>query len=301
MSERATVRPVTLARLVELTNACGDGPQTTEQLETTLDVSHRRARETILEATRIGLLSEDDSEDDDVVSEYETTEIGREFLDSVRAEAWQQASDILATHSPHYGALLETVGDIGPADPEMVLDRLVVEYEHSGYDFNQTGIDVVGDWGERLGAIQRNAFTGSYYRAIETAVPPNFPYVFLSVFNELEETTGVNLTQRYLSIPELREFTCERLECTREAFDDGLGSLARQNVGKLELSGAPVDTGAKEARLGIKQISLAESARLVSTNQSTEQVMCGIEQHGKQYYYVAIHDEDLAFSKETQS
>ena len=301
MTERATVRPVTLARLVELTNACGDGPQTTEQLETALDVSHRRARETILEATRIGLLSEDNNDDDEAPSEYETTQIGREFLDSVRAEAWPQASDILATHSPHYGALLETVGDIGPADPEIVLDRLVVEYEHSGYDFNQTGIDVVGDWGERLGAIQRNAFTGSYYRATESVVPSNFPYVLLSVFDELEETAGVNLTQRYLAIPELREYTCERIECTREAFDHGLDSLARQNVGKLELSGAPVDTGAKEARLGIKQIELADSASLVSTNQSTEQVMRGIEQNGKQYYYLAVHDKDLTFSKETQT
>lgn len=297
MSERATVRPVTLARLVELTNACGEAPRTTGELETALDVSHRRARETILEAVRIGLLGEVETPSDDDLM-YRTTNIGAEFLDAIRAEDWAGASDILQTRSPHYGAFLDAVAELEPALPDEVLEHLEATHEHAPYDFNQTSIDVVGDWGERLSAIQRNAFTGSYYRASETTVPPNFPYVLQSVFDELEDTAGVNLRQRYLSIPELREYTCERLRCTRQAFDDALESLARENVGKLELSGAPMDSGAKDAQLGIKQIALVDSGGLVSTDQSTDRVMSGVQQYGKRYYYLAVHD-DLTFTQET--
>ena len=299
MSERATVRPVTLARLVELTNACGEAPKTTEDLEEALKVSHRRARETILEAVRIDLLSEDVGDEED--AEYTTTEIGGTFLEVIRAENWGRASDILQTRSPHYGAFLDAVEELEPAEPETILEQLEADHEHSPYDFNQTSIDVVGDWGERLGAIQRNAFTGSYYRATESEVPSNFPFVLLSIFDDLEETAGVNLSQRYLSIPELREHTCERFGCTRSTFDEALLSLASQNVGKLELSGAPMDTGAKEAQLGIKQIDLADSGGLVSTDQSTERVMSGVEQYGKQYYYLAVHDENLTYTQETDA
>jgi hypothetical protein len=48
--------------------------------------------------------------------------------------------------------------------------------------------------------------------------------------------------------------------------------------------------------LGIKTLSLAGSDGLVSTDQSTEQVMRGVEQFGKQYYYLAIHDRDLQYT-----
>lgn len=300
MSERATVRPVTLARLVELTNACSDSVQTTEDLETALGVSHRRGREIILEACRIGLLDEQESEKNGD-AEYSTTKIGNKFLKAICSEDWQHASRILQSKSPHYRALLDIVGEIGPADPEVILDKLETTHEQSPYNFNQTSIEVIGDWAERLGAIQRNAFTGSYYRVHQDSVSPDFPSVLLSVFDELEETAGVTLSQRYLSIPKLREHVCERLSCTRDAFDESLLSLVSQNVGKLELSGAPMDTGAKDAKLGIKQIELAESGGLVSTDQSTEMVMSGVEQFGKQYYYLAVHDDDITYSQEANT
>lgn len=297
--ERATVRPVTLARLAELTNVCENDAQTTEDVETILDVTNRRARETVLEATRIGLLYEEESASEDDSPVYTTSRVGNKFLEAVVAEDWDRVSSILATRSPHYGALLDTVAEIEPATLGQLLERLEADHVHSAYDFNQTTIEVVGDWAERLGAIQRNAFTGSYYGVSEDSIPANFPFVIISVFEELEETTGVNLSQRYLSIPELREHTCERLGCKREQFDDALLELVSQNVGKIELSGAPVDTGAKEAQLGIKQIELSNEDGFISTTQSTEQVMSGVEQFDKQYYYLAIHDKDLTYNSDT--
>lgn len=300
MSDRPTIRPVTLPRLVELTNVCEEESRPTDAIQNVLDVSHRRARETILEAVRLDFLTEHgDPDEGETGPEYTTSDVGSEFLSAVTAEAWTDASEILKLHSPHYGAFLAVVADLEAALPEVVLERLDTGQAQTDYEFNQTSLDVLSDWGERLGAIQRNAFTGAYYRPLNTSVPSDFPSVLLETFHDLEETTGVNMNQHYVSIPELREYTCERLKCTRATFDKGLLTLASQNVGRVELSGAPVDTGAKEAAFGIKQIELADDDGLVSTDQSTDRVMAGVEQFGKQYYYLAIHDEDLNFTQET--
>jgi len=62
-----------------------------------------------------------------------------------------------------------------------------------------------------------------------------------------------------------------------------------------------MDTGAKDAALGIKQIALADDDGLVSTSQSSQQVMAGVEQFGKQYYYLAVHDREITFTIEDSS
>lgn len=297
--ERATVRPVTLSRLVETTHVCASEPRSTEDVEEALDVTHRRARETILEALRIGLLGEQIGENEN--DTYESTYVGDQFLEAVRNEDWLQVSDVLATRSPHYGTFLEAIEAVAPASLETVLAELESMEEFSERSYNQTSIEVVGDWAERLGAIQRNAFSGSYYPIEREKAPTNFPSALLSVYDDLEETAGIDLRQRYLSIPLLREHFCERHGCRRGAFDEALGRLARQNVGRLELSGAPMDTGAKDAQLGIKEIAFGSEDGLVTTDQSTERVMTGIEQFDKQYYYLAVYDRELTFAQEEQA
>ncbi len=290
--ERATVRPVTLARLVEATHVCETEPRSTSVIEVTLDVTHRRARETLLEALRINLISEDSTPEE---PEYKTTHVGEQFLSAVRREDWITVSDVLVARSPHYRAFLDALDSVAPAELDVILEELKNAEEHSPHSYNQTSVEVVGDWAERLGTIQRNAFNGSYYPVTQDGIPSNFPYALLAVYDDLEETAGVSLRQRYLSIPELREGFCERHQCTREVFDDALCRLADQNVGRVELSGAPIDTGAKDAELGIKKMVFDGDDCLVSTTQSTEQVMAGVEQFGKQYYYLAVHDRELSY------
>lgn len=297
MTDRPTVRPVTLARLVEVTNHCEEDRQTTEEISDGLDVSHRRGRETILEALRLDILDEAEG----AVTEdatYGATPTGVRFLDAVKEEDWSEVNEVLTRASPHYRAFLQALDEVAPASLQSVLEHLKDHEEDTDRSYNQTSVEVLGDWAERLGRIQRNAFTGTYYPVGKAEVPPDFPDRLLDAYDHLEETAGVSLRQRYLSIPELREHLCERMTCPRDVFDKGLGDLARQNVGKLELSGAPVDTGAKEASLGIKEIAKGAENGLVTTNQSTEKVMAGVEQFGKQYYYLAVHDRDLTFTYE---
>jgi Mn-dependent DtxR family transcriptional regulator len=289
---RPTVRPVTISRLIEVTHLCGEEKRSTEDIEEELRISHRRVRETILEATRIGLIDEAKK---DI---YETTESGSSFLDSVKAENWLQTDKLLREHSPHYRHFVDVVESISPVSLDDVLKKLD-DSDDSHRTYNQTSVEVLGDWSERLGSTQRNAFTGNYYRVREDKeVPEDFDSVLLSVYDELEETAGVNLRQRHIPIPELREHFCEKIGCNREVFDRGLLTLTEQNIGKMELSGAPIDTGAKDSLLGIKEMELSNSEGLVSTSQSTDRVMSGVEQHGKQYYYLAVYDRDIGFSKE---
>jgi hypothetical protein len=59
-----------------------------------------------------------------------------------------------------------------------------------------------------------------------------------------------------------------------------------------------MDTAAKDSALGIKRIALSEEDGLVSTSQSTQQVMAGVEQFSKKYYYLAVHDRDIEYSQE---
>ena len=298
-AERPTIRPVTLSRLVELTHLCEETGKTTDEVENTLNITTRRARETILEAVRIGLLEEYDADGEVYPMSYHTTPIGERFLKAIRDEDWTRVDEILSANSPHYSKLQEALFEIGPAGTETLLAYFEDSLEESPYSFNQTGIEVVGDWGERLGGIQRNAFTGDYYPVSRTDVPQDFPDIILDVYDDLEETAGVNLRQRYLSIPRLRERTCERLGCTRDAFDRSLSRLCRENVGKIELSGAPLDTAAKDSTLGIKEIELSAGESLVSTSQSTQKVMTGLEQSDKQYYYFAVYDRDITFTHDS--
>lgn len=287
--ERPTVRPVTLSRLVEAAHLCRVSPRTTEDLEERLEVSHRRARATLLEALRIGLIEELDDQ-------YETTDVGESFVEAVKNQNWFEVNTILESYSPHYRQFLQVVEQNGPANLTEVLEELESSAETTPYTYNQTSIELVGDWGERLGAIQRNAFTGEYYRPKNDTPPSNFDSALLDIYDNLEETAGVGMRQRYLSIPELRETLCAKFELTRSSFDEGLTSLAVENVGKIELSGAPRNTGAKEASYGIKEVALSTDETLVSTSQSTEKVMRGVEQYGKQYYYLTVHERNLTYN-----
>lgn len=289
--ERPTVRPVTLSRLIEVTYICRGNKRTTQDVEKILGVSRRRARETILEALRIGLISEDQED-------YLCTETGGEFVEHVKQEDWASVSQLLSRNSRHYDSFLKAVDSMDSADLSEILNTLKQRGEDN-LSYNQTSVEVLGDWAERTGAVQRHSFTGDYY-TVSGESPSEFSKCLLETYDELEESRGVNLRQRHVSIPKLREEVCMKLSCNRASFDSWLAELSKENVGKVELSGAPMDTGAKESALGIKEIELAEEDGLVSSSQSSKRVMSGIEQYGKEYYYFAVYDRDIQHTEVKQ-
>ena len=286
--ERPTIRPVTISRLVEVTDLCKTGPQIDADISHALDVTHRRARETILEAERLELITARDES-------YITTEIGTQFLNTIRSQNWAQVSKLLEQQSPHYDEFIGLFEEHVSLSPEAALDLLEKNAEATRYKYNQTSLDILGTWAQQLGQVQRNAFAGDFYIVGEGRIDSSFPNTLLSVMDSLDEHAGVNLSKRYFSVPELREHCGQRLGCRRSDFDNALVTLAKQNIGRVELSGAPIDTGAKDARYGVKSISVNDAGKIITTEQSSEQLMRGVEQFGKKYYYVAVYDRDLQF------
>lgn len=293
-SQRPTVRPVSLTRLIEIASISANEEVSTADIKSSLGVSQKRAREAILEAKRLGLISPVDGREE----LYLATSAGEEFVSKVKLEDWDGANKILESKSPHYRTFLKIVDEFGPLKPATAIEHLTRHSENTQYQFNNTSLDILSDWSLRFGVIQRNVFTGILYSVDQGSVPDDFHLQISATIEELEESVGFNLRQRYISIPELRERFCEQIGCSREAFDDGLIDLAKQNIGKLELSGAPIDSGAKEARFGIKKIAYGEKESLSTADQTSDQVMTGIEMNNKQFYYVTVHDQNLQFKEQ---
>lgn len=282
--ERPTIRPVNISRLVEVADVCESSPESVDKIKTSLESSKRRAKEVVDEAKRIGFIKES-TENPDC---YLTSDLGLVLLSSVREENWEQIGELLSNNSPHYAIIRNELEKAGSATQAELLE--LVRNKNTSYSFNQTSVDIVCDWAERLGDIQKHAFSGRYYIVkSRDSLDAEFDSILLEKYEALEESVGLNVRQHYVSIPRLREHVCEEMHCTRDAFDTALVSLVDCNIGKLELTGAPRDTSAKDAILGIKRIETPETEEIVTTIQSTDRVLSGVEYRNKQYYYLVDH------------
>lgn len=284
--ERPTLRPVSIGRLVEVVDICGRNPSSVTDIVDSLDVTERRAREVLDEAGRIGLVEPVDGRG----SSFTNSDAGAALLDKILNEEWAEASGILFDGSPHYRHFLSAVDRYGAMSLPSILEQL--QDVDSPYTFNETGVSVMADWAERLGGVQRNVFSGRFYRPSENCSISAVAESLVETYRDLDETAGLRLRQRFVSIPRLREETCERTGITRDVFDTAIRAISRENVGRIELTGAPLDTEAKESDLSVKCIRVSNTDSIVSTIQSSEPVLAGVELGGKQHYYFAIHADD---------
>lgn len=286
MPMRKTIRPVTLSRIVETVDICNQaGNVDPSTIQETLDISERRTNEIVSELERLSIVQFDD----DLI----LTETGDQFYGAVQHEDWHALHDILYQASPHYRIFIDTLQDqaeqVGYTEHQLLAE--LNDMDHF-LRFNKTGVSLLADWGERLLAIQRNVFENRYYRVQSTETPDHFVSVLQDTYEEMEVTRGLGMRQRYISIPKLRESVCERLRLSRDAFDDGLVSITQRNIGRMELSGAPLDTQAKESQLGIKKIQRSTEENVVTTSMSSDRVLSGVTMpDGKTYYYLTIFEQ----------
>jgi len=277
---RLTMRPVTLGRVVETCYLAERYSTITERtLIENLNVSPRRAREILLESVRMNLLKESNED-------YITTESGTTMIQAIRSKDWHTIHTIMLSY-PFYAKYHKAVQEIGPATPAEILLYLT----DSDVQMNQTTIDVLGDWTERIGSVQRNVFTGKYY-TVSNKYCPIIPALF-SAYDNLNRTAGLSLRQRYVEIPRLRETVCEELNLSRDSFDMALLALYRKNIGILELSGAPETTHAKRSQKKVKSVVFSELPDWINMQLTSDQYLSGIQFGPKQYYYLAIHGRDL--------
>lgn len=277
---RPTIRPVTLKRIIELVNfSLENSTSSVSDFQNKFDLSENRAKSIVAESRRLNLIKEDI---------LEATEQGEAFSTAASNSEWEELNRILERNSPHYSSYLEVLEGMDEAlTKEQILERLQASSEELKY--NKTGFSVLSDWGERLGITQRNVFTEKYYKVNEGHEINSPAEKIEKSYEDLQSEAGLNLKQRYVSIPELREAFCEKHRLPRDNFDQLLTALHKANIGKMELSGAPLDTQAKKSDISIKRMEKAEDGGITTTKMSSDQILRGLQlENGKVYYYIAI-------------
>jgi len=274
------MRPITLGRVIEAVYLSeSQSGLNSPLLQEKCKVSHRRAKEILDEIVRMGLLRE-------TSNQFRPTSLGKELIIAVRKGAWEQVHQVLLQYT-FYSDFYKTLVQYGPIKPEQLLPYL----KETPSSFNQASLSVLCDWVERVSSVQRNVFTNAYYPvyAMTSSMLPEF----LRTYDELNTRAGVSLRQRYVEIPKIRELVCERLKIRRSDFDEELLRLYRNNIGTIELSGAPITTHAKTASKHIKSLIFTEMPDEVTMKLTSERYLKGITCDSKQYYFVAIHGGDL--------
>lgn len=283
---RKTIRPVTLSRIVETVDICNkDSPVEPDTVRESLDLSEQRTNEIVSELDRLSIVQEENG--------LSLTERGVNLHDAVMRDDWDDVHDFLYEASPHYNVFIDALRSHG-GESGLTQEQLLTELEEKDHPlrFNKTGISLLTDWGERLQAVQQNVFESRYYSILEPRNEEPFVNVLEDTYEEMEITRGLGMRQRYISIPKLREYICESLRLPRDGFDERLISVAQEYIGKLELSGAPLDTQAKESRLGIKTIQRSKEEGIVTTSMTSDRVLAGITMpDGKTYYYLTIFEQ----------
>jgi hypothetical protein len=274
------MRPVSLSRVVETAYFGGRSKIFTRQdLAEFLHSSERRAKEVADEMANIGLLTQSEAN-------YSATPRCIKFLGYVRNHEWKNVHQLMMDYS-FYQTFFTNLLSIEPATPDEILASL----QTSILPFNQTSRDVLCDWGERIGSIQRNIFSNQYFVISERDL--KFIPVFLEIYRSLNVKSGLSLRQRYVEIPKVREFLCQRMRISRDDFDVKFIEMCMKNIGKIELSGAPVTTHAKKSAKKVKNVLFLELPDKITMKLSSNQFLNGVTIGHKAYYYVAYHGGEL--------
>jgi hypothetical protein len=252
---------------------------TNKELAEFLKSSERRAREVSEETVNIRLLEKEGTT-------YIPTKRCARFLENIRNNNWKGIHEQMLEYS-FYREFYEILKSIEPAIPEEILQSL----SSSTIPFNEASRQVLCDWGERIGSLQRNIFTNQYFTIADSEVA--FASAFLEVYQSLNIKTGLSLRQRYVEIPRIREQVCQNLRISREKFDSRFLELCLKNIGKLELAGAPVTTHAKRSAKKVKNLHFLELPDTITMKLSSNQFLNGLTVGKKSYYFVAYHGGDL--------
>lgn len=285
MRMRASMRPISLRRVIEVSNLALKCDEINKQtLSKVLGTTLRRAREMLLEMERMNLLTRRN----DVLFANDNTKV---FITYFENEDWNGFRTYFEGNYYFYRELITLLEASLHRDKGLTLEEAVSEAKEMKLSLNRTSLEVLFDWCERLNVIQRHLYAKRFYM-IRKEAPRNelFETIFHQSYDSLNIERGLNLRLVYVEIPRLREEVCERLKLSREDFDVFFTRLCFESIGKIELSGAPTITSAKKSPFIIKKIRGVRKENIVAPflDQSRERV--GIDIGKKSYYYVAIHE-----------
>lgn len=284
MVERKTIRPVTLRRVIEICSLA----MKIKEIDITivsqkLGASPSRAKEIVLEAEKMELLAH---LGDNFVASDKTAE----FLEHFENDRWDKIHEYFLMNYQFYRDFIYVLEAHINDDKGLSMNEINEESTNRKLSLNQTAVEVLSDWCDRLGVVQRHLFTRRLYliKRGETD-PKTFKGALVKCCRELSLSRGRRGI--FVEIPMIRENLCEQLKVTRKAFDDLLRFTYLENVGKIELSGAPITTLAKKSPLSEKKMKLEGKDAILSPKFEATREREGLAVGQKAYYYLAIHED----------
>jgi len=201
---KISIRPVTLRRIVETIDlSVKRGGIDDHILSTTLQTTQRRAHEILSELQRMKLLETDGTN-------YIPNKDTNEFINAFQEENWERIHTLLFNNYSFYRAFIDTINEklCSTSFSKDVLQAILTnEPEHN---FNCTAIDLLCDWSERLGALQRNRYTCRYYVADQSMDIDQFPSILQTTYEEFNVKPRAGMRQEYVEIARIRESLCEK-------------------------------------------------------------------------------------------
>lgn len=284
MVERKTMRPVTLRRVIEI---CSLAAITKElDIKTVaqkLEVSPSRAREILLEVEKMGLLRQ-------VENAYLTSDKTTVFLKYFEDDQWDKIHKYFLANYKFYQDFIRILQDRISDKIGLSIDEIKEESALRKMSINQTAVEVLSDWCERLGVIQRHLYSRRLYLIKNRGANQQaFKANLIKVYQELSSS---KMHKRiFVEIPAIRENLCEELKISRNVFDEMLRQIYLENVGKIELSGAPITTLAKKSPLSEKKMRIQGKEAILSPEFGIAKEREGLSVGQKAYYYLAIHED----------
>ena len=281
---KISIRPVTLRRVVEiLALSVKEGHVDPYAFSEKLQTTRRRMQEILLEIERMKFLVTKDNN-------LTLNKIAYDFLVAFNDERLEKMHDILLSNYCFYGTFIDAIQRNISNSGFTKSDLLRILKNSPTLNFNITAIEVLCDWAERLGVVQRNLFTNRYYLTKNSATLAEFILFLQTSYEELNIKPRPGLRQEYVEIVRLREDVCEKLKIKRETFDLLLTSVFKKAYGKIELCGAPITTIAKKSPTSLRKVKKSLKDSMLSSQFVCLKESRGIEINGKEYYYIAIFE-----------
>ena len=284
MVQRTTIRPVTLRRVIEVCSlATKLKAINIETISKRLNTSVSRAKEILKEVEKMRLLTQSDKA---YVLSNKTTD----FLSYFENEQWDRIHEYFLKNYSFYQDFIRLLADHINEDKGLSIDEIKEESQNRKLSLNQTAVEVLSDWCDRLGVIQRHLYSKRLYLIKSEGADAK---IFKSVLVQCYRTISLSYGRKgvFVKIPKIREDMCEQLKITRKVFDELLRQAYLENIGRIELSGAPVITLAKKSPLSEKKIRFEGKQTILSPKFELTREREGLLVGQKAYYYLAIHED----------
>jgi hypothetical protein len=282
----SSMRPLTLKRVIEICNLALRKKVFDERIVMReLGTSRNRARELILECERMKIVQK-------CVQGFAANSNTSVLIELFEQEDWAGFHRYFLLNYRIYNQFFQLLSAHVAEERGVAISQMVREAKALKLQLNQTAIEVLQNWCERLGILQRHLYTKRFYLLVDKETDyARFKEAFEGSYRDLNISRGLGLKLTYIEIPKLREEVCEKLKIRRRIFDVLLKGLCTESIGQIELSGAPTITVAKKSPLSIRIMKASKKDDILAPHLDLSKKRDGIEIGRKAYYYVALHEK----------